>query len=175
MHRLLVFAWLGALLCAGCGGGSTSPSSATPVIVTSGPNVLPMSVNLGPANINADNIPYATVTVCVPGSTTNCQTIPYIQVDTGSSGLRILSSALSLSLPQQTDSNGNPVVECLQFVDSFSWGPVQMADVQIAGEQARSVPIQVIGAPAFPSIPASCSSTGLRWRKSSRKSSINRR
>jgi hypothetical protein len=156
-----MFACLGAVLCAGCGGGSTSPSppSTSQVIVTSGSNVLPLSVNLGPTN-NADNFAFATVTVCVPGSASNCQTISGIQVDTGSSGLRILSSALSLSLPQQTDSNGNPIVECLQFVDSFSWGPVQVADVQIAGEQAHSVPIQVIGAPAFPSIPASCSSTG---------------
>jgi hypothetical protein len=35
-----------------------------------------------------------------------------------------------------------------------------MADVQIAGEQVHNLPIQVIGAPAFPAIPNSCSSTG---------------
>jgi hypothetical protein len=155
-----VFALPGAALFAGCGGSATSPSpSGNQAIVTSGPNVLPMSVNLGPTN-NADNSAFVSVTVCVPGDTSNCQTIGGIQVDTGSSGLRILSSALSLSLPQKTDSNGNPIVECFQFVDSFVWGPVQTADVQIAGEQAHSVPIQVIGSPAFPGVPASCSSTG---------------
>ena len=171
MRRLLVYAWLAAFLDVGCGGGSTAPSTSTStptgpsqVIVTSGSNVLPVSVNLGP--VDTENIAFATVTVCVPGSTTNCLTIPNIQIDTGSSGLRILSSALSpasgppLSLPQQKDSNGNPIVECLQFVSSYSWGPVQTADVQIAGEQVHNLPIQVIGAPAFPAIPNGCSSTG---------------
>jgi hypothetical protein len=148
-------------LSAGCNNGSSvvSPSLPPQVITVSGSNVLPISVNPGPVN-NSDNIAYATVTVCVPG-TTNCQTINDIQIDTGSSGLRILSSALSLPLPQQTDpSSGNPIVECLQFVGSYSWGPVQTADVQIAGEQAHTVPIQVIGSPAFPAIPDACSSTG---------------
>ena len=92
----------------------------------------------------------------------NCQTIDHIQVDTGSSGLRLLSSVLSpaLSLPQQVDANGNPLVECVQFVDGFSWGPVKQADMHVAGEQAKSLPVQIIGDPAFPMIPASCSSSG---------------
>jgi len=160
MQRVLVFALLGAVLGVGCNNSSTSSSSLpTQAIATSGSNVLPINVNLGPLGY-ADNIAYTSVTVCVPGSTTNCQTIGGIQVDTGSSGLRILSSALSLSLPQQTDSSGNPIVECLQFVSSYSWGPVQMANVQIAGEQAVNVPVQVIGAPTFPAVPDTCSSTG---------------
>jgi hypothetical protein len=158
-HRLLVFGLLGTMLDLGCGGSSTpGPSTPTQVIQTTGSNVLPISVNLGPDG-NADNFAYASVTVCLPG-TSNCQTINNIQVDTGSSGLRILSSALNLSLPQQTDPNGNPVVECLQFVSSYSWGSVRTADVQIGNEQAHSVPVQVIGDPAFPSIPDACSSTG---------------
>jgi hypothetical protein len=37
---------------------------------------------------------------------------------------------------------------------------VKIADVRIAGEQAASVPIQVIGDPAFSAIPFACSSTG---------------
>jgi hypothetical protein len=52
------------------------------------------------------------------------------------------------------------VVECAQFAGGFSWGPVKLADVRIAGEVASSVPIQVIGDPAFPTIPPACSSTG---------------
>src|SRR5579862_8669831 len=139
MPRVVVFALLSAIVGVGCNGGSApSPSPlSNQMIVTGGSNVLPMSVNLGPIN-NADNIAYTSVTVCVPGNPANCQTINDIQIDTGTSGLRILSSALSLSLPQQTDASGNPIVECLQFVGSYSWGPVQTADVQIAGEQARS-------------------------------------
>jgi hypothetical protein len=159
MQRGLVLALVGAILSAGCSNGSVmSPSSPPQTIAAPGSNVTPISVNLGPTG-QADNIAYTSVTVCVP-RTSNCQTIGGIQIDTGSSGLRILSSALSLPLPQQTDPSGNPVVECLQFVGSYSWGPVQTGDVQIAGEQAHNVPIQVIGAPAFPAIPNSCSSTG---------------
>ena len=94
------------------------------------------------------------VTVCVPG-TGNCQVIDHVQIDTGSVGLRILSSVLTLPLPRQSDANGNPLLECAQFADGFSWGPVATADMQIAGEKASSLPVQVIGDPASPAIPFS--------------------
>jgi hypothetical protein len=56
-----------------------------------------------------DGVPdlvFTTVTICAPGSTTNCQTIDHVQVDTGSVGLRIISSVLAsgLALPQQQDA-----------------------------------------------------------------------
>ena len=121
-------------------------------------NSVPLVVNGGPAN-NAFNEPFVSVTVCVPG-TSNCQTIGGILVDTGSVGLRILSSVLRVPLPQQTGAGGAPVVECLPFVDGFTWGPVQTADVQIGGERASSIPIQVIGVDTFPTIPSGCSSQG---------------
>jgi hypothetical protein len=132
------------------GGGSTPVTQ----------NVAPISVNAGPAGI--PNIAFVSVTVCAPGSSTNCQTIDNIQVDTGSTGLRLLSSVLSpaLLLPQQVDANGDPVAECAQFVDGFSWGSVKLADMQIAGEHAKSMAVQIIGDPAFPSIPTSCSNSG---------------
>jgi hypothetical protein len=132
---------------------SSSSSSST-----SASNVLPVVVNAGPTN-NALNQLFATVTVCVPG-TSNCQTISGVLVDTGSVGLRVLSSALTLTLPQQTGAAGAPVVECLPFVDGFTWGPVQSADVKIAGETASNIPMQVIGVDKFPTIPTSCSSQG---------------
>jgi len=81
-------------------------------------------------------------------------------VDTGSIGLRILASALSLSLPQQKDAGGNPIGECAQFVDGQTWGPVETADIQIAGEKASSAAIQVIGSSSFPAVPGPCSSLG---------------
>ena len=121
-------------------------------------NSVPLVVNGGPVN-NAFNEAFVSVTVCVPG-TSNCQTIDGIVVDTGSVGLRILSSVLRQALPQQTGAGGAPVVECLPFVDGFTWGPVQTADVQIAGERASSIPIQVIGVDRFPTIPGGCSSQG---------------
>src|SRR5271169_1095707 len=156
MRLMLVVALLGLAL-GGCGGGGGGGGGgATPTTQ----NVQPISVDAGPASIV--NIVFVSVVVCAPGSSVNCQTIDHVQVDTGSSGLRLLSSVLSptLSLPQQSDANGNPLVECVQFVDGFSWGSVKLADMQVAGEQAKSLAVQIIGDPAFPTIPASCSSSG---------------
>jgi hypothetical protein len=166
LHEFFSFFLAGILAAtAGCGGSSRSSStsssggSTTPVN-----NVQTITVNTGPTagpplNSPAINEPFTSVTVCAP-NTSNCQTISGILVDTGSSGLRILSSVLTISLPQQTGAGGNPVVECLPFVHGFTWGPVQTADVTIAGEQAKNLPIQVVGSPIFPTIPTSCSSNG---------------
>ena len=126
---------------------------------TSVQNFQTITVNAGPAN-QYFNGAFTTVTVCVPGQS-SCQTISGVLVDTGSSGLRVLSSALSVSLPQQSDATSAPIAECLPFLDGFTWGPVQTADIKLGGEQASSVPIQVIGAPAFRSVPPACSSTGV--------------
>jgi hypothetical protein len=123
-------------------------------------NVQPVTVDSGPANNDA-NVPFISITICAPG-TSNCQTIDHIDVDTGSSGLRIISSVLSpsLNLVQQTDASGRPVVECTQFADGYAWGPVKLADLSVSGEQARSLPMQVIGDPSFPIVPGDCSNTG---------------
>jgi len=80
-----------------------------------------------------------------------------VLVDTGSFGLRIVSpQVLTLSLPQQNASDGSPMVECLQFLDSYTWGPVQTADIQISGEKASAVPIQVLSDTDYV-VPDSCS------------------
>ncbi len=156
---------------AGCGSGaggdapSTSAATLPPTpivnsIAVPSENVLAISVNSGLArNVNHA---YASVTICEPGSSSSCQTIDQIIVDTGSSGLRILSSAISapLSLPQVTDSSGDPIAECTQFAGGFSWGPLKRADVNIAGEKASSLAIHVIGEPGFAEVPARCAGTG---------------
>ena len=135
-------------------GGSSHPSN---VIATSGPNVVPITVNSGPAGSYANGA-FTSVTVCVPGTST-CQTIDGILVDTGSPGLRIVSSALSIALPQQKTTGGNPIVECLPFVASYTWGPVETADVQIASEKASSVAVQVLSDTDF-TTPTACASSG---------------
>ncbi len=155
MRYLAVLLGVAALLVPACGGSSSSSQT----IAGPSDNVLPISVNAGPTGQEV-NSAFTSVTLCVPGSQT-CQTIGGIVVDTGSSGLRVLSSAVTLSLPQQSDSHGNPVVECFQFQDSLTWGPVQSADVKMAGEVASSVPIQVIGGSAAATVPDSCANTGL--------------
>ena len=137
-------------------GGSGSPGTPAPT----GPNVASVVVNGGPTSSSPDvNTLFTTVTVCVPG-TTNCQTIDNIQVDTGSYGLRILAPVLTISLPVQTASDGSSLVECTAFADGYSWGPVALADVQVSGESASSVPVQVIGSANFTNVPANCSSVG---------------
>ncbi len=140
----------------GCGGASNSSSGSSQNGGNPVSNVQPITVNAGPDSNYVDGA-FTSVTVCAPGSTTNCQTIGGILVDTGSFGLRILSSALTVSLPQQATSGSIPIVECAEFATAIAWGPVQTADVKIAGEQASSLPIQVLGSPNFSTIPASCS------------------
>jgi hypothetical protein len=149
---------IAALVLANCGGGSSQHNSVT----TSGSNVQPIVVNAGPAGNYANGL-FVTITVCVPSSS-NCQAIDGVLVDTGSYGLRILSSngggKLSLPLPPQTDSNGNPIGECGEFISGLTWGRVATADVQISGEKASSVPVQIID-PSFAAVPSRCQNTGV--------------
>jgi len=133
----------------GSGGGSTN--NVAPLVVDSGPSSLILT---GQAD---QDLAFTTITICVPGSTTSCQTIDHVQVDTGSVGLRIPAQVLTLTLPQQT-SGANTIFDCVQFVDAtFIWGPVASADIQIAGEAAKSVPVQIAN---NSTPPASCGTTG---------------
>jgi hypothetical protein len=157
-----------ALLLAGCGGGGSSlgpppPPPTGQKIAGPGPNVATLTVNGGPAGVV--NTAFVSVTICPAGSTLNCQTIDGIEVDTGSFGFRVMASvltpALAQALPQQF-AGTVPIVECAQFADGFSWGPVKSADLTISSETASSVPIQVIGDPTYlppnRNIPTDCSS-----------------
>ena len=157
-HLLTVAALVLAL--AACGGKSALSGSAGGggQITGSGANVATAVVNAGPAG--DINTMFTSVTICAPGSNSNCQTIDNIEIDTGSSGLRILSSVLTANLPIQTDSSGASLAECAQFVSSYSWGPIALADVTIAGETAASLPVHIIGDPSFATVPAACSATG---------------
>lgn len=150
----------GAAMVASCGGGS-SHTNNTPAVATSGSNVQPITVNSGPANNYANGV-FTTVTVCVPSSS-NCQDISGVLVDTGSYGLRLLSSsgggALTLSLPRQT-TGSTPVGECAEFVSGYTWGSVNSADIKISGETASNVPVQVID-PNFAAVPDNCKSGGV--------------
>lgn len=163
-HRVLGCAGLLAIAMffINCGGALNRSASSTMAPSASGQNVQPVSVNSGPANNYANGI-FTSITVCVPSSST-CQTIDSVLVDTGSYGLRLLSSAgggaLTLSLPAQTGTGGNPIGECAFFVSGFTWGPVVSADVKMAGETASKVPVQVID-PTFASVPPACKNGGV--------------
>jgi Protein of unknown function (DUF3443) len=143
---------------------NTKSASATVTITTGSAvnNELGVHADWGPVQ-NFVNGLFTTVTICVPGTST-CQTIPNVEIDTGSEGLRLLSSAVTLSLPPVTDtgtSTGNVLQECVQFADgSYIWGPVATADIQMAGEVAASNSVQLIPfSPTF-QVPLSCSSGG---------------
>lgn len=181
----LLCAALLALLVSACGGGgggssgaTTSSNSATPsgsstsTSTSAGPavtntspspqvvaaNAVQVSVDAGVSGV--PNMPFVSVTICAPG-TSQCQTIDHVLVDTGSWGLRVFAAQLpaSMTLPQQKDGSGKLVAECMQFFDGYTWGPVKLADLQIAGEKAASLPIQVID-PNYASVPGDCSAVG---------------
>ena len=165
--KLTVVLLLGALTMGlgSCKKSSTSTSTAGGnTIAAAAANVAPITVSAGPGNQAVVNTLYTTVKVCAPGSTTNCQTIDNIQVDTGASGLRILSSVLNAplaaALPLMVDYNGATIVECTQYADGYAWGPIATADMTISSESAASLPIQIIGSPGFPTVPGTCAGTG---------------
>jgi len=147
----------------GCGSGNSSSSSetTTPPPVN---NVQPVIVDAGPAvngqPVGDEDVLFTTVTICVPGTAT-CQTIDHMAVDTGSTGVRILASLLTLPLVSSMNASGQPIANCIQYADNtYQWGPVAKADIKMAGEVASSVPIQMVGPSNFPAAPADCTAGG---------------
>ncbi len=144
-------------LLASCGGDLGSGGAQS----VPGSNVAAITVDGGPAAaINGVNSPYVSVTICQPGSSSNCQVIDHVLLDTGSTGLRLLATVAnkSLALPQEMDIANQPVFECLQFGDrSYTWGSVRLADVQIADGKALNLPVQLVGDSAAPTAPSECS------------------
>jgi hypothetical protein len=140
----------------GTGGGSTiTTASPTPTSsTTTGENILSVTVGEGSSGVcEGLNQPCASVTICTPG-TTNCQTINNVLVDTGSYGLRLFSSVVTISLPQITNTSGVGVAECAEFGTGSDWGPVMSANVQLGSEPQVTVPIQLIES-TYASIPSS--------------------
>ena len=132
----------------------TNTSSSSQVLAA---NAVRVTVDSGVSNV--PNMPFVSVTICAPG-TTNCQTIDHMLVDTGSWGVRVFAVAIArLDDAAAADRTppGNLVAECMQFFDGYTWGSVKLADVQIAGEKAASLPIQVID-PSYASLPSDCAS-----------------
>lgn len=142
-------------------GGGTSVVNTATITVDAGPAAL----NTGKNAYTATNVPYVSVTLCAPGSTSNCQTIDHVTLDTGSVGLRIIGSVLNPSLlsamPLETDTSGNSVGECYAYVSSYVFGSVRQADFAIGGESVANMPLQIIGdTNQFATVPNSCSSGG---------------
>ena len=139
------------------GAGTTTTDTTTDTVVDS--NAVVVVVDQGPENIGYTNGLFTTVTLCEPGTNT-CQTFDHLLVDTGSVGVRVLESKVKLSLPAITTTSGAALVECTPFVDGTAWGPVKRADVQIGGETASSLPIQLIGENSY-TMPSNCTGTPI--------------
>jgi hypothetical protein len=160
MRRAGVACTYAALVGVACSSSSSSGSSGLSpnVIALPADNVAEVSVDYGLPNIGYLNGLFATVTVCVPGSTSECQTIDHVLVDTGSSGLLLLGSVLTLSLPALTDDKGATLAECTQLISGSLWGPLRSADFSIANEQAKNLAIEVVEESTYP-MPTSCTGT----------------
>jgi len=137
-------------------------ATGTQTIAAAAPNVEPLIVDPGPTALGATatNTPFITINICVPGTST-CQSVDHIEVDTGSVGLRIISSVLTgVQLPLTTNS-GQPYAECFQFADGTSWGSLATADIQLptSGTKISGVNVHLIGDPSVGNPPASCTGT----------------
>lgn len=148
------------LLLVACGGGNSTETTITgggltagqagPVVTIDQPqgsNTTEIVVDSGPGSgfaLGVANLPYVTVKVCAPGSTTQCATIDHVFLDTGSIGFRVLRSVVAdLGLPAMTSAKG-AVVECYPFVVGAVWGPLARADLSVGGELAANLPVQII-------------------------------
>jgi hypothetical protein len=132
---------------------------SAPPALTLPKNEMEVTVNgslCGPPGEQYANEPCVSVTICQPG-TTNCQTINNILLDTGSYGLRVFSSLVTIPLNPITQGSSQ-VAECMTFGDGSSeWGPLVFADVRLGGEVASRVPIELINQ-SFASPPSLCTS-----------------
>jgi len=149
----------------GTGAGGTKTGGA--MALSTGDNVVPLVSGTGPTymkngkltSVDYTNGLFATVTVCEPG-TTNCQVIDHVLVDTGSVGLRILESVLTLTLPAHTNAGGVALAECTQFVSGDTWGPLLRADVTLGKEVIPSLALQAVGTAKY-NLPTRCTGNAI--------------
>lgn len=144
-------------LVSACGGGSGGAPTPPPLAVN---NAIKITVDAGPpdSGYNVNRL-YTDVTICTPGSRTQCQTIDHVLVDTGSSGLRLLSNTIAPDLKRilMPSSGSFPLLNCVQFIDNtFAWGPVVTTDIWLGDKQAQSMPIQIIADPTFNHLADAC-------------------
>jgi hypothetical protein len=163
--------------CASNTGGSSSgvscPAANTSCTSAAGPTAIPTSTSATLPLYVADtsttgqwgyqNEPLVSVTICTPGHTSSsqCQTISNVLLDTGSYGLRVFASAITntnVQLQQQTvtvQGETMNLAECATFGSGADWGSVQNGDVVLGNQTATNIPIHVIDY-NYASIPSGC-------------------
>lgn len=155
----------------GGGGGSSSTTTtetedtdtsiSTAAATITGPNTVAILVER--STTNSVNQPYVTLTLCQTGNAGNCTEIDHILVDTGSSGLRVLASALDSSVLASLDAitqDSMQLTECMLFGSGYTWGSVRSADLTIGERSASALPVQIIADPDYATVPSTCQSTG---------------
>jgi hypothetical protein len=171
-HAVSLAAAAAGLLLAACGGGNSTVTTLSggglsgtqtgqEVVLSEpkGSNTTEIVVDYGPVeafSLGLVNVPFVTVTVCQPGGAP-CATIDHVLLDTGSIGLRVLKSAVAglvlppvNAAPAAGGATTGVAVECYPFVVGGLWGPVVRGDVQIGGERAEALPLQLIDDSAAP-------------------------
>lgn len=133
---------------------SGSPSNQVNVVIEQNPAASALGAY-------SANTPFVSINLCNASTQPAvCQTIDHVLVDTGSYGLRLLASAVNTHLNLPALQNGALVAECATFVSGFMWGSIQTASLQMNGELAKNLSIQLVADPALPSAPSSCTGTG---------------
>ena len=139
---------------------NTSTTTISSTTTTTLNNTVPINVNGGPNG--SYNLPLVTITVCKPGTST-CVDIPNVEIDTGSTGVRLFASTLkTLGLSPVVGTTGNTKYECYAYVNSYVFGEVMTADIKIGGETASSLSIQVMNdtGTSGPPVPSDCAGYG---------------
>ena len=167
------FVYLALILLSSCAKTALLPTATTPVgsctagaftgtnTAVSGSSTghtMAVSVNTGNSLTNAyTNEPTVSVTICSIANPNTCQTINNILLDTGSYGLRIFNSLITIPVTPITNGD-KTLAECAQFGDGSSeWGPVVNAYVKLGNEAKVAVPILAINS-TYQTPPSVCTS-----------------
>jgi hypothetical protein len=127
-------------------------------------NVAPLYVDgfpCQPSVYPSWNEPYTNIKICEPNSTTNCQVIDHVIVDSGSDGLRFMEGVIKSSLLKHlpvVGVKGKIITECETYVDSYTYGPLLYADVYFGGKVLKKFPLQLASNAYTP--PAECQDEG---------------
>lgn len=163
--RIIVIALicLNIVACGGGGSGNSTfpmpPESYAPTPIPSGNNNIHVQISPGSSVCSYKNAPCVTIKVCQPGSTSVCDTVNNVLVDTGSYGLRVFKSLLpnTANLLTPMMQSGESIAECVSYADGTgNWGPVESATVVLNGNNTTTaIPIQVLDA-SFPGMSTFC-------------------
>lgn len=138
-----------------CREGRSSCASATGAFSIPVSNTSVIPIYIGDPRTTGSwsyyNEPLISVTLCSPNhqSTNECETISNVLLDSGSTGLRVFSSAVgsNVNLSQERTQTGDrnySLAECSEFGTGTDWGPIKRGDIIIGNQTASNTPLQII-------------------------------